>query len=746
MILLALSLWLSVAPVVDAVRITVVDGRTQVAVPDVRVHLHALDPTSSVVFAGDSDRSGVVTFATVPPGRYLLTVSTVGYAFVRRDVTVAADSPVHLTIPLTEGTGTHQEAVTVAGTSAGSTDVGVSSQVVLGSAAIQDLRGIATDDPLRAVQTLPGVVTGDDFQAEFSVRGSAFRHVGLVIDETPSPLLLHAVRGRDDTGSLAMVSADVLDRAALLSGPHPQRHGEWIGATLEFGIREGSRDRTHLRGTISGTSASVVLEGPLGGQRGSWLFTVRKSYVDWLIRKLDPDIKSLIGFTDAQSKLTWDLTSRQQLQLLLTGGEAVYREPNTSVTNGLHKAVSTGGLASLAWRYTGDALVVRQRVSVTTSRFTNTGMRGQALGDGTSTTTMWRGDVSQALSTNVLVEAGARAEHTTLDQTLRRYGLAGGELRQTAFHTVTGARQVLSAWGQMAWRGASSGLMVGIRAVDADHPHARWVAPWLLAEQHLGRVTLRAGVGATRQLPPLVFAVDDDAQVRPERARGADGSVALRIGQGGRLQITGFVRDDEDILRPVGEERLLNGIRVRGTVFPLGDTRLDGTSRGVDVLLQRTAATGSAGLTGWIAYTWAHTTYTDQVSDERFDGDFDQRHTLNVFAHQRLSFRSSINAKLRIGSNVPLVGYFQGDPSDLRLGDTRNQVRLPWYVRLDLRANRTFVIKHRRLTLFAELVNALGRRNLGQADGFVRTAGYEAVFFTEKLIPRIPSVGMLIEF
>jgi len=747
MIRLALGLWLSVAPVMEPVRITVIDSRTQVPVPNVRVQLHALDPLPSALHAGDTDRHGVVAFATVPPGRYLLTASTVGYAFVRREVLIAADMPMTLTVPLTEGTGTHQEAVTVAGTATGGTDIGVSSQVVLGSAAIQDLRGIATDDPLRAVQSLPGVVTGDDFQAEFSVRGSAFRHVGLVIDDTPSPLLLHAVRGRNDTGSLAMVSADVLDRAALLSGPHPQRHGEWLGATLEFGVREGSRDRTHLRGTVSGTSASAVVEGPLGaGRRGAWLFTVRKSYVDWLIRKLDPDIESLIGFTDAQGKLTWDLTSRQQVQFLVTGGEAIYREPNTSVTNGLHKAVSTGGLASLMWRYTGDALVVRQRLSVTTSRFTNTGMRGQPLGEGTATTTMWRGDLSQALGTHVLLEAGARVERTTLDQTLRRYGLAAGTLRQTQIRSLDGSRQVLSTWGQVGWRGTSTGLMVGARAVDADRPQARWIAPWFLAEQRMGRLTLRAGLGSTRQVPPLELSVVTGAQVRTERARSADGSMELRLGWRARLQVTGFVRDDRDILRPVGEERLVNGIRVPGTVFPTGETRLDGTSRGVDVLLQRTAATGSAGLTGWIAYTWAHTAYTDRVSGERFDGDFDQRHTINIFAQQRLSFRSSINAKLRLGSNVPIVGYFRGDTTSLFLGETRNQVRLPWYVRLDLRANRTFALKQRRLTVFAELVNALGRRNLGQADGFVRMPGYQAVFYTEKLIPRIPSVGFLIEF
>ena len=43
--------------------------------------------------------------------------------------------------------------------------LGVSSQMELGSAALPDLRGVAADDPMRAMQALPGVATGDDFQA-----------------------------------------------------------------------------------------------------------------------------------------------------------------------------------------------------------------------------------------------------------------------------------------------------------------------------------------------------------------------------------------------------------------------------------------------------------------------------------------------------------------------------------------------------------------------------------------------------
>ena len=60
---------------------------------------------------------------------------------------------------------------------------------------------------------------------------------------------------------------------------------------------------------------------------------------------------------------------------------------------------------------------------------------------------------------------------------------------------------------------------------------------------------------------------------------------------------------------------------------------------------------------------------------------------------------------------MPIVGYYQRLGDDVALGDERNRLRLSDYVRLDLRANRTFDVRHGRLTLFVEVLNATGRRN-----------------------------------
>lgn len=46
------------------------------------------------------------------------------------------------------------------------------------------------------------------------------------------------------------------------------------------------------------------------------------------------------------------------------------------------------------------------------------------------------------------------------------------------------------------------------------------------------------------------------------------------------------------------------------------------------------------------------------------------------------------------------------------LSSRRNEVRLPVYSRVDVRANRSFNWSGRRLTLFAEVINVLNRDNV----------------------------------
>ena len=213
------------------------DGRTGAPLEKVLVVVEDLGKSAL------TDADGRFQIDGLTPGPHRLYVSVVGYSLFRRDV--AAGGP-PLTVRLNEGTVAYSETVTVTPDVFRAPPDPVPSAQVLGSAELQNLRGVLADDPLRAVQVLPGVATGDDLRSEFTVRGSDFRHLTVTVDGFASPYLVHTVRGVEDrgpTGSVAMINSDVLEDVTLSNGGYAQRYGGHTGAEVDFRLREGSRDR-----------------------------------------------------------------------------------------------------------------------------------------------------------------------------------------------------------------------------------------------------------------------------------------------------------------------------------------------------------------------------------------------------------------------------------------------------------------------------------------------------------------------
>jgi len=275
-------------------------------------------PLSRVLVAdvtgGDGGAAAITTAdgrfeLAVPSGVRRLRASVVGYSVAERPVTVRAGEVAEATIPLAGGTG-YSESVTVSPDRFRHVDPGAPAQQLLGSADIQNLRGVLADDPLRAVQVLPGVATGDDLRSEFTVRGSNFSHMHLTLDGFTTPYLLHAVRAVEDessSGSVAMINSDILQDVSLVSGGYVQRTGNRTGASVEFNVRAGSRERPQVRAAVSGTGVSAVVEGPLPARRGSWLVSARQSYLDLVIDRLVDD-QVQFGISDAQAKVVYDLS------------------------------------------------------------------------------------------------------------------------------------------------------------------------------------------------------------------------------------------------------------------------------------------------------------------------------------------------------------------------------------------------------------------------------------------------------
>lgn len=595
-------------------------------------------------------------------------------------------------------------------------------RISLGRDDLQRLPGVLADDPIRSVQALPRVAASDDFRSDFSVRGSSYRHVGVVIDGVATPWLRHAPHGRGDSASMTMLTGDIVDSATLQTGAYPRRHDGGLGAQLELTLREGSRTSTGVRGIIGAANARVVAEGPLGRtQRGSYLFALRQSYRDWPSGPRE-FTGTMFGFTDAHAKIVYDVRPGQQVSLSMLAGRSAIDEHDEQTRYDFGDGTNQTSVVNVAWRsMLGSGLVLRQRAYVVAHDFLNKNRTEDYGGRGADREASYRADLARAVPGGV-IEAGGQVQR------------ARGSRHVIGDAVLSGSSWSRSAYMHATWSPVPRlTLAPGVRIADSTLSTHRPVSRWILGEWTLRPGwAVSASAGVSHQFAQLEHVMGPAAaqNVRPESATHADVGIERRLTASVRWQASFFNRSERDILR-------------EPDVRPRYENMLSGTSRGAEVLLERRSATG---LSGWVAYSYGRTQYADAARGETFWGDFDQRHAINLVGMYRVSDRTSLAAQFRGGSNFPIPGYLVDRDGVLFDGDRRNTVRLPPYARLDVRANRSFTYAGRRLTLFVEVLNVLDRKNVGRATGRITRPGGEAVGFTEPLFPRRPSAGILIEF
>ncbi|MGD8329915.1 MAG: TonB-dependent receptor [Acidobacteriota bacterium] len=713
-----------------------------------------LEGTDRVTVTGPD---GGFALLDVSPGDYVLYVSIVGYRLARRRVTAGAqEAP--LTVRLARGTGTYEEEVTVQGEAILSTGTAVPAQTVLGPAEMQNLKGVLADDPMRAVQVAPGVATGDDFRAEFSIRGSDPRNIGLSLDGVPNVLFLHEDQGAGDTASVALINGDLVEEVSIAAGSYPQRFGDRTGAQVDFTTRSGSRARTQVRAAASASTASVVGEGPLG-TRGSWLAGFRQSYLGWLIRQVDADAEGTANFTDGQTNLVFDLTPRQQLRFNFVAG-ALRRSENddTPSINSDETGASDVGIANVSWWWqAADSAFLVQRLYWAGNRFTDRNYRGDLLNRGALEDVGYRGDLSWEAADELRFEGGWSATRQHGEASIYDYDRATGEVAAS----IESAADATAAGGyaQLRWIPAAAfSVNFGGRVDRWNIVGATEVSPWVQAQWRVSDgLTLRAASGMYRQAPDLQRALGPrgNPDLLPERAFHVDVGAAGGLLDWGSWQVNGYDRKEYDVTRLEGSEvRVVNGELVRDDFTNIWQNALTGHSRGVEVVIRRDRAVG---FSGWFSYAYTRTRYRDSYTGEEFWGDYDQRHTLNLWGKYRFTNRLELSGKLRVGSNFPLAGYYREggtveaanrDREDRYfISDVRNQARLPLYARLDVRANYAFNFTRSRLTLFVEIINLLNRKNYGPTDpGFINPTTLRVNGLLEELFPFLPTAGILWEF
>ncbi len=694
--------------------------------------------------AAITDSSGM---ATLPGCAGPLDVSRDGYLPVRLDRPASGQAEVAL-VPARRAA----ESVTVVGPASGQTEAGVPAQIAVTREDLAMLRSVTFDDPLRTLQQLPGVATSDELRAELSVRGSPFRQVGLVLDEVKSRLLVHTVRGVEQTGSVALLNADLLDAATLTSGAGPQRFGNTVGAELGIRTRAGRADGFHGRGMASAIAATGFVEGPVGTDRVTLIAGARRSYASWIVRKVDPDVSGTFEFTDVQGKIDARLSSRQSVSAGLLAGTSTYDERGRrSGSNALDVGRNETAMGTLAWQaQVGSRWIVRQRVAGISSRYRNANPDDRPLDRGTEHEWLSRSIVEWAPAPAWSLDGAAQVQHFTSRASSIVYDPTSRdpepEVATTGTQTLAGGH-LHARWSPHRAVTVGSGIRVD-RVIDLETFAGGWVqgqvalSPAVVVTGAISRhgqapdVLQRFGPAGT---PDLVF----------ERATLVDGGLAWRRGAWGVAANVYARRESDGLDTPDRQFRLTPDGRVTG-----GNPRapwtnaLSGRARGLELLVRRQSAPGVGGIrwSGWIGYGVGRARYASDL-DPAFPGAFEQRHLLTVSATAQVGARWDVSGTLRLATNWPYDGWYETRADGrVYLSAQRNDLRIPDYGRLDLRARYRVALPHGRLLLFAEVINATNAENLRQVSASIDPRTGAVGRLSERQLPIIPAIGAAYEF
>ena len=745
------------------VRGRVVSSRDNEPLSQVQVQIQDASSNANLPLRAVTGSDGTFSIAGVPPGNYVLQTSTVGYYLVHQEFTLAAGDSKNFDVVLTSSMEQRKDTVEVSGGTFGVAPVAAASSITLQGEERKNLASVLADDPLRAVQGLPGVTSNNDFDSEFSLRGASFDRIGLYLDGVLLHSPFHTTDAQSGDGSLTIFNGEMTDDMTLYEGAWPVRYSDRTAGILAVDSREGNRQGFQGRLEASASNAGGLFEGPIGKkQRGSWIVSFRKSYLDYILNRIDfgdqPPLA--FGFTDGEARLTYDLTSKHTISLSdVEGASGVDRTafqselgPNTVMTSGFRYS-----LLNLGSRYApNQRLLITNHVAWSRERGDVENRDLALLSNQLYSEWTWHGDVSVSWLSDKpgknTLDFGGVFRQMRQDGSALQFVFTPVQVPSQDFFRGSGNEvggYVQQSYGFLSER---IHLTAGVRQDESSVSTMQVTSPYGSASfLPLKNTHVQFDWGQYAQFPELnqIFSTFTHTPLLPERSTHYEAVVEQTLDERTRLRVEFYDRQDRDLLaRPLLDPRIL----LNGSIFNavpnapwLNSQR--GYSRGAQIFLQRRSANG---FTGWISYAYGHNEVHDGTLGLSYPSDYDQRNTFNAYVSRRLRPTVNVSARFTYGSGMPLPGFYRaevGAGTAYFLTTNRNGLRAPNYQRTDLRLNKAYVHKKSKATLFAEVINLTNHHNsdFDSPGPYDSTTGQTFPKFFS-MFPILPSAGILYEF
>lgn len=678
-----------------------------------------------------TDAAGAFSITGIPPGTYRLLVSFIGYeARVITDVVVRPARTTQVAAAL-RPTSLETDAVEIiAGYFTPPADAPVSTAEFSGEE-IRRAPGSA-GDVSRIMMVLPSVAKVNDQSNSLIVRGGSPLENAFYIDGIEIPNINHFPAQGASGGPLGLLPVDLIREVRFSAGGFPAQYGDRLSAVMDITLREGSRDGMAAQADLNFAGFGGVMEGPLG-DRGSWLVSARRSYLDLLVSAVDLGSSVAPWYGDATAKVTLDVSPGHRLSAVALWSDD-HNDPDfeAAVENDMQyfgRQDIYNGTAGLTWRALWNARTFSSTTLSFTGmrfrenfRFTASGI--EALDNRSDECWLQlRHTTRTRIAPWISVEGGGDVKHqrAVFDS---RYGAATGPLGEPlpAFTFDEDAQLTLIGAHAAAILAPVAPLTVtlGIRAQYGSwNRRVEWQPRASASLQVTQRTALSAAAGLyTQSLPLLLLAQSEDNRVQPDpRAAHLVTGVSHLLTADTRLTLEGYLKRYDRF--PVDPAQpglfIVDELTYRyGFFTPHG--RLESTgeahSRGVELTLQKKLARDVYGLA---SAAWSTARYTDASGVER-PRVYDNRLLFSVEGGWKPSdvWEFSLRWIWAGGAPYTPMDVAASRAAQQEVLDARriNGARHPDYHSLNLRVDRRFNFARSSLVVYLSVWNVYDRRNV----------------------------------
>ena len=171
------------------------------------------------------------------------------------------------------------------------------------------------DDLYRAINVLPGT-SGGDFSARFAVRGGLHDENLVTLDDQE---LMEPFHLKDFQGIFSIIDPESIGGVELTPGGFTAKYGDRMTGVLDMVTRSPKEFRAGVG--ISLTTAWANAGGLFSGGKGSWLASVRRGYLDFILKAVadddDDGAPPSPRYWDAFGKIAYAPNSNHSLSLTL---------------------------------------------------------------------------------------------------------------------------------------------------------------------------------------------------------------------------------------------------------------------------------------------------------------------------------------------------------------------------------------------------------------------------------------------